>query len=269
MGTTGEAVGGVVRLLPGPPEELAPEDVYADLVFPRPQGSEALPHVAINMVSTLDGRVSIGGKASPIGSRVDRSIMRNIRRAADAVLVGAGTVRAEEMNLGVPQELAESRKADGRPEQPLGVVLAGSGELPLGRKVFVPGEGARVVVVAGDATPEKTLREASDLGVSVLRAEGSDFPQPPEILRLLKQEFGIGAVLLEGGPTVNGSFLASDKVDELFLTLSPKISRRGEGAPPLAIAKTEAPAPADFDLASIHSSHEEGELYLRYLRRSR
>ena len=101
----------VLRLHPAPSEALAAEDVYGDLAFTglgaAPLG---LPSVAINMVCTLDGRVSVDGKASPIGSRVDRLIMRNIRRAVDAVLVGAGTARAEEMNLTYPRIMPGSAR---------------------------------------------------------------------------------------------------------------------------------------------------------------
>ena len=256
-----------MRLYPGLSEELAAEDVYAGLTFPRPDAAGDAPYVAINMVSTLDGKVSVGGKANQIGGGVDRQIMRNIRSKVDAVLVGAGSVRAEEMNLRVTDEQAARRKAEGLPEQPLAVILAGSNELPLWRGIFRSREAQRLAVVAGGAAPESTLREASDLGVDVLRAEGSYLPEPHEVLRLLKERRDVATVLLEGGPTVNGSFLSSGAVDELFLTLSPKIFSSPQAAPPsLALATgTSRPFDARFDLASVHSSPHEGELYLRYL----
>lgn len=217
------------------------------------------------MVTTLDGRVSVGGKASPIGSGVDRRIMRNIRCAVDAVLVGAGTVRAEEMNLRVPRELAEKRKARGLDEQPLGVILAGSGELPLGRKIF-RSANQRVIIIAGDPTPEKTIREASHGGIGVLRAHDPGLPSPDEVLRLLKKHFNTNAVLLEGGPSINGSFLSSGKVDELFMTLSPKISRsNGDALTVSSSTEDREPYLTDLKLSSVHSSPQEGELYLRYL----
>ena len=260
----------VLRLFPAPAKEIPAEDVYEDLRSPPASGLlRDGSRLAINMVSTLDGKVSVGGKASPIGSVVDRLVMRNIRCAFDAVLVGAGTVRAEEMNLSVPAGLAERRKALGLPEQPLGVVLAGSGELPLERKVFRPRGGQRIVVIAGDATPEPTLKGASALGALVLRAEGSELPAPGEIFRALNENLGVCSVLLEGGPTVNGAFLSAGKVDELFMTLSPKISLSGRDAPPIALADTAAePLKTDLQLASVHACAPHGELYLRYLRAS-
>lgn len=263
-----------MRLYPGPLEVLPAEDVYADLTFPRgPRSSDGpgnAPYVAINMVSTLDGKVSLCGKASPIGSRVDSLIMRNIRCNVDAVLVGAGTVRAEEMNLSVPRELSDRRRANGLPEQPLGVILAGSAELPLARRIFRP-EGRRqdqsLIVIAGQATPGKTLREATEMGVRVLRAEGPGLPEPREVLRLLKDPLNVDTVLLEGGPSINGSFFSSGVVDELFLTLSPKISLSPGDTLPLAVADETEHSITDFDLASVYSSPNTGELYLRYAKR--
>ncbi len=257
-----------LRLYPGPQQQLATEEIHADLAFPKgrraSEGSD--PYVVVNMVSTLDGKVSVGGKASPIGSPVDRCVMRNIRCAVDAVLVGAGTVRAEEMNLGVPPALSEKRRANGLPEQPLGVILAGSRELPLERNVFgFPGQ--RTAIIAGEATPRTALKRARSRGVFVLRAEGAERPEPAEVLRLLKEHFGVGAVLLEGGPSVNASFLSSGKVDELFVTLSPKISLSREDTLTLSSPANGAPFATEFDLSSIHSSPKEGELYLRYLSR--
>ncbi len=257
----------MLRLYPAPPEELAADDVYSDLRLPVRTGRGGSPYVAINMVSTLDGRVAIGGKASPIGGGIDRRTMRNIRGAFDAVLVGVGTARSEEMNLGVPEAVSEKRKANGLPDQPLGVILAGSGELPLGRAVFRPGGGQSVAVVAGGDTPAATLEEAESLGVTVLRTGAPGRAEPRDVLRLLKDRMGVAAVLLEGGPAVNGSFLSSGMVDELFLTLSPKISLSREEAPSIATTQEPSPRSLGFDLVSLHSAPQEGELYLRYTRR--
>ena len=254
-------------MYPGPFGEMSAEDLYADLVFPGPLTPHERPHVAINMVSTLDGKVSVDGKASPIGSDVDRTVMRNIRCAADAVVVGSGTTRAEEMNLSVPQELREKRRANGLTDQPLGVILAGSRPLPLDRKVFSP-KAQRVIIVAGGATPDAASKEASRFGIQTVRTESPGLPEPSEVLHLLKTRFGVENVLLEGGPTINGAFLSSGAVDELFLTLSPKISfSRTDG---LTVASNASPNPVtqNFTLASTHAHPQEGELYLRYLHQS-
>ena len=86
-----------MRLLPGPQEEISTEQIYSEIEFPLQSTNDpGLPYVVVNAVSTLDGKTSWRGKSSGIGSTVDRRTMRMIRSKSDAVLVGAGTVRAEE-----------------------------------------------------------------------------------------------------------------------------------------------------------------------------
>lgn len=260
-----ESLGKVLRLYPLPSEELDAEEVYSDLALPDPvergDGSAVRPYVVLNMVSTLDGRVSVDGKASPIGGAVDRLLMRNIRCAVDAVMVGAGTLRSEEINLGVPKALSEVRAAKGLPDQPLAVILAGSLDLPLHRRVF-RASANEFVVFAGEAAPERTLREASDLGFRVYASRGSRYPEPAMVLRTLREDLGVRRLLVEGGPTVNGALLSSGLVDELFLTLSPKIS--GSDGAPLAVFETPPEPFVGMKPASVYSSFHEGELYLRY-----
>lgn len=258
-----ESIGKALRLYPIPSEALPAEGVYSDLAFPESlRCGEEAPYVVVNMVTTLDGKVALDGKASPIGGAVDRLLMRNIRCAVDAVLVGAGTARAEEMNLGVPDALSEKRRANGLSGQPLGAILAGSQELPLDKKVF-RSDATNLVVFAGEATPEATLREASALGLRVFRSHASHYPDPAEVLRVLKSELGVHRLLVEGGPTINGSLFSSGLVDELFLTLSPKISGSRDG-PSLAASDHPARPLTNMQLASVYSSPEQGELYLRY-----
>lgn len=252
-------------------EELEPEDVYADLAFPGTDAHSGEPYVAINMVSTLDGKVSIDGKAGPIGSPVDRRVMRNIRCAADAILVGAGSIRAEEMSLGVPEDLSKKRRKSGRPGQPLSVVLAGSASLPLHRKIFTPnpqGKDTRIVVMAGDSTPKSTLEEASELGVCVISVDQPGRPSPVQVLRLLHEQHSVRSILVEGGPSVNTSFLSAGKVNDLFLTLSPKIPTNNDEAPSISAALPREALTLGLalglTLTSVHFCPRESELYLRY-----
>src|SRR5215212_8815849 len=84
--------GEVLRLFPEPAARLATEDVYGGLSFPT---REARPYVLINMVCSLDGKASAeDGKSGFIGSPTDRYLMRALRARADAVMIGAGTLRA-------------------------------------------------------------------------------------------------------------------------------------------------------------------------------
>ncbi len=182
------------RLLPDP----GPTSVEEQLGSYRPgEGArEDRPFVAMNFAATADGRATIGGVSGPIGSAADTAMLAGLRKRFDALMIGAGTKRAERYE-GLQKRL--------------------------------------VVVESGPQGP-------ADL---------------PELLRSLRAE-GVEALLCEGGPTLHGSLQAAGLVDELFLTIAPKLS--GGAAP--RILEGELPTVAELQLAWL--LEEEGELFARY-----
>lgn len=167
-----------------------------DSYRPWELAGEERPFVAMNFAATLDGAAAIGGVSGPIGSGADTAMLAGLRTRFDAVMIGAGTMRAERY-----------------------------GEI-----------GRRLVVV--ESGPE---------GWADLSAQ----------LRSLRRE-GVRALLCEGGPTLHGSLQALGLVDELFLTIAPKLA--GGGAP--RIVEGEFPGVATLELAWL--LEEDGELFARY-----
>lgn len=260
------------------------QELYdGDLHFPKPPAQR--PFVIGNFVSTLDGVVSynITGHSSGPAIRgsdpADRFIMGLLRASADAVMVGAGTVRdVSRKALWIPEYTYPDAKdlyADYRvsvlhkPEYPLVVIVSGSGRLELERAIFQT-QGVPTVVITTSAGRDELARA----GVTKLRSvqvEAVDASNgsiaPLAILRLLYGQFGVRMLLHEGGPTLLGNFLAAEAVDELFLTLSPQIGGRKEGAirPALVQGVEFLPDSAPwFELLSL--KQEAAYLYLRYRR---
>ena len=203
----------------------------------------------MNVVSTLDGKVSRDGTSSGIGSDADRLVMRTIRSKVDAIMVGAGTIRAEKLSLSVTDEQASARKERGEREQPLGIVLSKTGGgLDIGElKEAIP----NLLVLT-----KKALAKA--------QASGNE-PKGNELeayLETLSADYGVKTLLVEGGPTVNHSMFREKLVDELFLTLTPKVY--GGQEPNLVSGEPIRDAAIDQnqELMSIHSHRS--ELFLRY-----
>ncbi len=246
----------LLRLFPEPAARLSVEEAYVELDLPP--GEAGRPYTVINTVGTLDGRGAVGGKSTPIGSKVDHRLMRNIRASVDAVLVGAGTLRSEDLTLTVDEPLTKRRGERGLKEQPLSVILTESGDVPADRKIFRTSEG-NVLIFAGPRAGEQNLARLSDLA-TVRTATGTSVPGPEKILEMLADEFGVRRLLVEGGPSVNRSFLEARLIDEVFLTLAPKIT----GGDPRSLVEGEPlpPAAASPSLVSIYLS--DSELYLRY-----
>lgn len=255
-----------IRLHPSPAEALPSAEIYADLLLPEGHPDGVLPYIAINMVASIDGRAAVDGRSDTLGSDVDRLLMRNIRSAFDAVLVGAGTVRDEEISLGVPEELSRTRRGKGLSGQPLGVVLAGSGRLPIERRLFGGGKASgpsrgplAVITTSGTPTGELSQISASG-GAEVVCLPGKQRPDARIVAEVLRKRFGVVRLLVEGGPSVNHSFLKGGLVDEIFLTLAPKLIG---GLPPDAPGILEGPKL--YSRAQLLSAYLfEDELFLRY-----
>ena len=233
------------------------EEAYADLDLPP--GEARRPYTVINAVGTLDGRGAVAGKSTPIGSESDHCLMRNIRASVDAVLVGAGTLRSEDLTLCVDETLAKRRRQRGLEEQPLPIILSASGDIPGDRKVFLTNGESKVLIFTGSHADRRQLAKLSDVA-TVRTAAAIDAVEPKKILETLVNEFGVRRLLVEGGPTVNHSFLEARLVDELFLTLAPKIV----GGDIRALVEGE-PLPqhaTSHSLVSVYIS--DSEIYLRY-----
>src|SRR5437870_3651258 len=124
----------VDRLWPDPATDLELDDALADLALPpAPAGR---PLVGLNMVTSLDGRAQLGGRAEGLSGRIDRRLLQLYRAAYDAVASGAGTLRADDFYSRLPADLAARRAAAGRPPQPTAVVIGGTGEIPTDRRRF-------------------------------------------------------------------------------------------------------------------------------------
>jgi riboflavin biosynthesis pyrimidine reductase len=185
------------RLIPDPGPTTVEEQLGA--YEPGEQQRPDRPFVAVNFAATVDGRATIGGVSGPIGSAADTAMLVGLRTRFDAVMIGAGTMRAERYS----------------------------------------GLDKRLIVV--ESGPDGRVDLAA-------------------LLSSLREE-DIRALLCEGGPTLHGALQALGLVDELFLTIAPKLV--GGEAP--RIVEGVLPETAELELAWL--LEQDGELFARYRRR--
>lgn len=197
-----------------------------------------------------------------MGSQIDRTVMRTLRFHADAVMIGAGTLRAEKLTLSVPEHLARVRSSRGLNPQPLAVVLTDSGDLPLSENLigYTP---ENLIVFASSKGAEKRLAKLSTLARLEVVAPGLSAKQP---LAILKERYSVDVLLVEGGPTLNHALIREGFADELFLTLAPKLIGGTEpGAPPILAGPALSPQEHPEEGPRLRSIHLSGnELFLRY-----
>jgi riboflavin-specific deaminase-like protein len=245
------------RVYPGPLTEFAPEAIYDDLHDDLPDPPEGRPYVLLNMVTSVDGKAALNGSAAGIGSPIDQTLMRAIRAAADGVMVGAGTLRADPTNSSVGREREAARVARGLPPKPLAIVLSTDGNLPYDRSDFARPQPHRVSLVGAKTPTERRERLAA---WGRLFVAPTPEPEAPWALRTLREECGVRHLLVEGGPQVNGILLASDAIDEICWTLAPKLIGSGEDLTLITGPAIAAPRQLTLHTAYLH----EGEFFFRY-----
>ncbi len=237
---------------PGPGPSAGDPDDGSDawLVarYPHPDVSDR-PWVRANMVSSLDGAVEVEGRSGGLASAADRRVFGVLRSRAQVILVGAGTVRAEDYR-------GARRGAGDGPPPPIAVVT-GSADLDPGARLFTDTRTAPIVLTGAAAPPgRRTALAAAGADVTVL-----DDLRPQTLLAELGRR-GLHRVLCEGGPTLLGALVAADAVDELCLTLSPLLAAGRAGR-----TAVSDPVPTrSMELAG--ALEEDGSLLLRYTRRS-
>jgi riboflavin-specific deaminase-like protein len=228
------------------PEELASGMRLVELAPP------GRPYLGLNMVSSLDGKATIDWRTKGLSTDLDRRLFHHLRTQADAVMVGAGTVRIERYGrMAKSDELRDKREAEGLARDPLAVIVSARLDLPADLPMLNEPEQRVVIATASDAT-------LPGMGAQVEYFRGGD--DLPKLLAHLAGEHGVRSILCEGGPTLNSHLFAAGLVDELFLTLNPKIAA---GAAALTIvAGRDLVEPAELELVSVAEGG--GDLFTRW-----
>jgi riboflavin biosynthesis pyrimidine reductase len=191
------------------------------------------------MIASLDGAIAVDGKSGPLGNPNDLEILLTLRDLADVVVVGAGTARGE--GYGPPR----------KPGLRVGVVT-NSGSLDLDTPLFTSGAGFLIAPAAAAIDDSK---------VDVLRAGDERVDLAAALAGLTSIAPGARFAQVEGGPTLNAALAAHDLIDELNLTLSPRIV----GSDSARVTDGTSAIDQRFDLAHLLVD-DEGFVFGRWVR---
>ena len=208
----------------------------------------------LNMVQSADGKTAIEGKASRLGTTIDRDVMRTLRSRADAVMVGGGTVRAERLSLSLDAEDART--------VPRAVVLTNTGDLPLEGNL-VRDHRQEVLVLLSERADKDVERHLGRLAeIRRVPATQSGAIDVANALEIMKSSYGIDILLCEGGPALNHALISSDLADELFVTMAAVLVGANTPEEPAAFLKDRPGSPKALHLISSQVAGD--ELFLRY-----
>jgi riboflavin biosynthesis pyrimidine reductase len=226
-------------------------------------GPRTDPWIALCLVSSLDGSVTLGNVSGGLGGPADLKALGRVRDACDVILVGAGTVR-DEAYPPYPggADRQRRRAAKGLAPQPPVAMVTRTGALPPGHPLVADPARPPIVVVAGaDEDRVRSALAPTPAGPTirwvVAGAAELDWREAIDGLAGL----GLPRISCEGGPRLNGALLDAGLIDEVFLTVAPALVG-GDG---LRLTATQAPA-RRAELTLISALTYGSELLLRYRR---
>ena len=242
-----------MRMLHGPTPGPVDDDDLAD-AYPWPDTTER-PYVRAMMVSTLDGAAAgDDGLSGSVSGGADRAVLRAVRRFADVVLVGGGTMKAEGYGpLRARDEDAARREKQGQAKAPVLAVVSGSLDLPLGEGSFADSDVTPIVFTTEKADPTKV--DDARKRVEVVQLPGEHVDATTVIDQL--HEKGLGRIVCEGGPGLLNQVTDAGLLDEADITVSPMLVGT-EKTPDTPMLKD----PASFELQHVLTAEE--FLMLRY-----
>ena len=226
--------------------------IYADLA-----DEWTGPHVALGMVASVDGAVTVDGVSGGLGGEGDLAAFRALRAAADVVLVGAGTVRHEAYRpVRVRPAWQQRRRDRGQDGVPPVAVVSRSCDLTGAEALLEDATATHLHVLTCEAADGGRRRDLAARGVTVLELGGATVDVGRAVRTL--QDRGLRRVVVEGGPSLNGQLLAAGLVDEVFVTLGAHLV--GSHGPGLAGPPLPVPVPIHLREGRVHGD----ELLLRY-----
>ncbi len=241
------------QLLPAP--ETVDVDALLDSLAPTEHAPAQRPHTAVNFIASADGHATFGGRSGQLGDDGDRAMFHGLRERFDAVLAGTGTLRTERYGRILANEARRRRRVEqGLGAEPLACIITRGGSIPDDIPLLAEPE-ARVVVLS----PVEVRGSAWRARVEHVRLQPGD-RLISSALGELRARYGVRSLLCEGGPTLFGAMLKERVVDELFLTVAPKLA--GGGAGPPVTSGPGLPEPARMRLLWLLERRH--SLYLRY-----
>jgi riboflavin-specific deaminase-like protein len=238
-------------LLPPRPGDVDLLDAYALPTTPPP----GRPFVRMNMISSLDGAIAVGGRSGALGGPADHRVFHTLRALTDVVLVGAGTMRTEGYG---PARLTDAqqaqRRARGQPPVPPIAVVTRSGHLDWSAPFFTQAQARPLVLTTADAH-DHALAQAPRVA-DVIVCGDTQVDLGVALQQLAAR--GAHSVLAEGGPALNAQLVAAGLLDELCLTLSPQLVA---GTGPRILAGAELTQTLAVEI--MHILEQDGFLFLR------
>jgi 5-amino-6-(5-phosphoribosylamino)uracil reductase len=238
-------------------------------VFFLMKRKSARPFVGATFAITVDGKVTTKN-LSPVDftSREDKLHLFRQRASADAVLIGHTSLKRDNVRLGLPVEMQESRVKRGQSRCPLRVIVSNEGRIDHRLKIF-QSDVSPIIIFSTEQMPRKHQRALEKK--AILHLSNAAYVDLSGMLQTLRKKYKVRTVACEGGPTLFRALLEQGLIDRLNLTIEPYMFG-GAKAPTLTgLSKEFLPASVHCSLSDMRTLGNECFLTyrIRHQRRRR
>ncbi|MEW6044748.1 MAG: 2,5-diamino-6-(ribosylamino)-4(3H)-pyrimidinone 5'-phosphate reductase [Thermoproteota archaeon] len=216
--------------------------------------ADSRPHITLSAAVSLDGKIATKTGDSELSSRQDKVRVHRLRARSDAILVGKNTVQKDNPLLTV-------RYAKGK--NPTRIILDSHAEISTISRIIKTSHLVPTIIAVSKKAPKKNLSRLARYPIRIITA-GKDKVEIKKLLRIIYKE-GIKTILLEGGGTTNWDFVSKGLVDEVIVTVSPRLVG-GKDATTLVEGAGFAKIADSMKLKLRKAVRHDGEIVLYYYR---
>ena len=218
------------------------------------------PFVVATFAITVDGKVTTKN-FGPVDftSREDKLHLFRQRALADAVLIGHTSLERDNVRLGLPADLQELRSKRGQSRSPIRVIISNKGRIDERLKIF-QSDISPIIVFSTKRMPQKNQKALQTK--ATLHLTDAKHVDLAVMLKTLRNQYKIGTLACEGGPTLFRALLEEDLIDQLNLTIAPHMF--GGATAPTLTGLNNKFLPASIHCSLINMRTIENECFLIY-----
>ncbi|MFW9902838.1 MAG: RibD family protein [Candidatus Thorarchaeota archaeon] len=181
------------------------------------------PFVFLSAAISLDGKIATDQGDTLLSNSEDWIRVHRLRANSDAIIVGSGTIRADNSKLTVNESLIGTKIK----KHPIRIVVSSNGKIPLKSKVITHKPNILTLIATTSQCPLSQRRKLEEKGCQVIECGKGPMTDLKQLLFLLKTEFNVAKLMVEGGSRLNGELINQQLLDEIQLAIAPVISGRG------------------------------------------